>query len=202
MIRSPLLRPALLGATLLLSACSGMENPVGTLGDMLSSPSEIFGNPLVGSGTLLGDTSSFSLNPNRPVSDAPNVNRVLGKGYEQDPLLPEGGNVWPGPLPPAKTMSDLQKEGPLGEDATPEPAAAPSAVPAKPAASKTSQATPRASGRVLQTPAGPGVVSVGADGKETILLPNGQKGTVAPAGSGTATVKLPDGRSYTVADPR
>ena len=46
------------------------------------------------------------------------------------------------------------------------------------------------------------MVSVGADGKETILLPNGQKGTVAPAGSGTATVKLPDGRSYTVADPR
>ena len=201
MIRSPLLRPALLGATLLLSACSGMENPVGTLGDMLSSPSEIFGNPLVGSGTLLGDTSSFSLNPNRPVSDAPNVNRVLGKGYEQEPLLPEGGNVWPGPLPPAKTMSDLQKEGPLGEEAAPEPAAAPSKPATKPAA-KTSQAAPRPTGRVLQTPAGPGVVSIGTDGKETILLPNGQKGTVSPAGSGTAMVKLPDGRSYTVADPR
>ena len=74
--------------------------------------------------------------------------------------------------------------------------------PATKPAAKTSQAAPRPTGRVLQTPAGPGVVSIGTDGKETILLPNGQKGTVSPAGSGTAMVKLPDGRSYTVADPR
>ena len=197
MILSALLRPALLGATLLLSACSGMENPVGALGDMFISPSDMFGNPLVGSGKLLGDTSSFTLNPNRPVADAPNINRVLGKGYEEEPLLPEGGNVWPGPLPPEKTMSDLQKEGPLGSEAAPEPAA-----PAKPAPKTSAIAAPRANGRVLQTPMGPGVTTVGPDGQETILLPNGQKGTVTPAGSGTAMIKLPDGHSYTVADPR
>lgn len=184
MNRTAPVRLALLGATLLLSAC-GEDS---TLGRM-------FGIPLAGSGTALGDTISFKRNPNRPVGDAPNINRVLGRGYDEAPLLPEAGNVWPGPLPPDKTMSDLQREGVLGSDPATEPAPRPAARPA---------ATPTAAahGRVLQTPMGPGVTSVGADGQETVLLPNGQQGTVTPGANGTAIVAMPDGRSFVVPDPR
>ena len=147
----------------------------------------IVGTPLIGGGTHLRDTISFSTNPNRPAVDAPNINRVLGQGYEEDPLLPEAGNVWPGPLPPSRTLSELQREGPIGSNPAAEP--------------------PRAAfapvrGRVLQTPMGPGITTIGDDGGETVTLPNGQKGRVSPAGNGTATIRLPDGKTMTVPDPR
>ena len=167
-------RLAVLSAGLLLAGCN------------------IVGNPLVGGGTHLADTISFNTNPNRPVADAPNINRVLGQGYEEEPLLPEAGNVWPGPLPPSRTLSELQREGPLGSDPVAEPARA-----ARPAATSAP-----VRGRVLQTPMGPGVTTIAGDGSETVLLPNGQKGSVTPAGSGTSTIRLPDGKTMTVPDPR
>lgn len=213
MRRTVLLRPvrlprglfavALLAGGLALQGCSNYENP-------LASASDIFGNPVAGMGNFLGDTVSFTTNPNRPAGDAPNVQRVMGKGYEPDPLLPEPGNVWPGPLPPEKTMSDLQREGPLGADPAPAPAApvvAPrpvpraSIVPVAPFPAAPATISPP-SGRVLQTPAGPGVTTRGPNGIETIMLPNGQMGTVMQNQNGTANVLMPDGRSFSVPYPR
>ena len=212
MRRTVLLRPfrlprgrfivALLAGSCALQGCSNYENPLSAVGDM-------FGSPVTGMGNFLGDTISFSPNPNRPAGDAPNVQRVMGKGYEPEPLLPEPGNVWPGPLPPDKTMSDLQREGTLGADPT--PAAAPSPAPRPvPRASITPVAPPAAPlstippprGRVLQTPAGPGVTTMGPNGIETIMLPNGQMGTVMQNQNGTANVLMPDGRSFSVPYPR
>lgn len=57
--------------------------------------------------------------PNRPVSDGENVQRVLGRATEVEPLNTEPGDIWPGPLPPAPTLKDLEASGGL----TPQPQA-------------------------------------------------------------------------------
>ena len=193
----------LLAGSFALQGCSSFEIPQPVVGDM-------FGNPVAGMGNFLGDTISFSPNPNRPAGDAPNVQRVMGKGYEPEPLLPEPGNVWPGPLPEPKTLSDLQREGTLGSPdpaPTPAPMVAPRPVPrasAAPVAAPigTAPSIPMPRGRVLQTPAGPGVTTMGPNGIETIMLPNGQMGTVMQNQNGTANVLMPDGRSFSVPYPR
>ena len=205
-----LIAVALLAAGFALQGCSSFENPLPAVGsfvsDSFSGAGTMFGNPTAGMGNFLGDTISFTANPNRPVGDAPNVLRVMGKGYEPEPLLPEPGNVWPGPLPEPKTLSDLQREGTLGSP-DPAPAAAPTAAPrasAAPVAAPigTAPSIPASRGRVLQTPAGPGVTTMGPNGIETIMLPNGQQGTVMQNQNGTANVLMPDGRSFSVPYPR
>ncbi len=52
-------------------------------------------------------------NPNRPVGDSENMHRVLGDATEAEPLLTEPGDIWPGPLPPAPTLKDLETTGGL-----------------------------------------------------------------------------------------
>jgi hypothetical protein len=106
-------------------------------------------------------------NPNRPVTNSENMRRVMGEGATVQPLTPEPGDIWPGPLAPAPTLQDLEKTGslqpgveqpvpgsPLG-DGTELPGAAPgpthgsstppgSAAPAlRPAAGAPSGANPR-----------------------------------------------------------
>jgi hypothetical protein len=56
-------------------------------------------------------------NPNRPVDDSENLNRVLGGSPAIEPMTTEPGDIWPGPLPPAPTLEDLESQGGL----TPQP---------------------------------------------------------------------------------
>ncbi len=214
MRRMVLLRPAkllrglfvavLLTGSVGLQGCTSLENPLPAIGGFVSDTFDgagtMFGNPVAGMGNFLADTISFTSNPNRPISDTPNIQRVMGKGYEPDPLLPEPGNVWPGPLPEAKSLAELQREGTLGSAdpmpmQTPRASAAPATIALPPAIS-----VPR--GRVLQTPIGPGVTTMGQNGIETIMLPNGQQGTVMKNPNGTANVLMPDGRSFSIPYPR
>ena len=213
MKRMVLLRPAklhrglfvavLLAGSVGLQGCNRLDPAPassGLVSDTFDGASTMFGNPVAGMGNFLADTISFTTNPNRPISDTPNIQRVMGKGYEPDPLLPEPGNVWPGPLPDAKTLAELQKEGTLGSAdpmpmQTPRTSAAPATIALPPAIS-----VPR--GRVLQTPIGPGVTTMGQNGIETIMLPNGQQGTVMKNPNGTANVLMPDGRSFSIPYPR
>ena len=167
------------------------------------------GNPADGLGGFLGNAFSWRGNSNRPAIDSPNARRVMGATEEAEPLLPEAGNVWPGPLPPARTMSDLQRDmstplppidaprgagagaapapGPAGARPTPPPAAIPAPVPG---------------GRVLQTPQGPASTVIGGNGVETFTLPNGRSGIVMPNANGTLTLIGPDGTSQTIPAPR
>lgn len=154
------------------------------------------GNPADGMGGFLGDVFSLRGNPNRPQVDSPNVRRVMGAVVEVEPLQPEPGNVWPGPLPPAKTIADLQREAGVLVPADPPPRAAPATPPSAAAA----VAQPR--GRVLQTPAGPAVTTVGANGVETYSLPDGRSGIVMPNANGSLTLIGPDGTTQTVPAPR
>ena len=50
-------------------------------------------------------------NPNRPNTDSENMQRVLGQDVVIDPLKTEPGDIWPGPLPPAPTLKDLEANG-------------------------------------------------------------------------------------------
>ncbi len=172
------------------------------------------GNPADGLGGFLGNVLSFNTNPNRPVVDSPNARRAMGVAEAAEPLEAEPGNVWPGPLPPARTMSDMQRDmGSLPPIDTPAPrssAAPPPAValppasiaaprPAPPAAATTPAAS---AGRVLQTPSGPAVTTIGSNGVETYTLPTGRTGIVMPNANGTLTLIGPDGTTQIVAAPR
>ena len=47
-----------------------------------------------------------------PVGDSENMRRVMGEQVETPPLTPEPGDIWPGPMPPAPTLQDLEQPGP------------------------------------------------------------------------------------------
>jgi hypothetical protein len=54
---------------------------------------------------------SGGYNPNQPISDSENMRRVMGDATPAEPLLTEPGDIWPGPLPPAPTLKDLETTG-------------------------------------------------------------------------------------------
>lgn len=157
------------------------------------------GNPADGFGGFMSDTVSFKSNPNQPIGVAPNMERVMGQPADVKPLLPEPGNVWPGPLPPAKTLSDLQHEAgqPLG--AGPGVAGMPEVPAPKPVPTTL---VPPAHGRVLNTPNGPATTTVGSNGVETYTLPNGKQGLVMPNANGSLTLIGSDGSTITVPAPK
>lgn len=76
---------------------------------LLPACATLVGNPFDGAGKAIGDTQTFQLNPNRPLGDAPNLLRVLGKPADEAPLQTEPGNVWPGPVAPTPTLQDLER---------------------------------------------------------------------------------------------
>jgi hypothetical protein len=180
---------------------------------LLTGCATMVGNPADGLGGFLGNTASLKSNPNRPDVESPNARRVMGAADEVEPLETEPGNVWPGPLPPARTMSDMQREmsglppidAPRGSSSPPPSQPAASVAPRPPAA-RPAPAPPPApapvGSRILQTPAGPAITTIGSNGVETYTLPSGRTGIVMPNANGTLTLIGPDGTTQTIAAPR
>lgn len=56
---------------------------------------------------------SGGYNPNLPQQNSENFQRVLGRNADQAPINPEAGDIWPGPLPPSPTLSDLESDSSL-----------------------------------------------------------------------------------------
>jgi len=181
---------------------------------LLAGCGTLVGNPADGLGGFAGRVLSFNANANRPVLDSPNARRAMGVAETTEALEEESGNVWPGPLPPARTMSDMQRDlealPPIDAPA-PAPrssAAPPPSVTLPPVALPAPRpfptlATPAASAsRVLQTPGGLAVTSVGSNGVETYTLPTGRTGIVMPNANGTLTLIGPDGTTQIIAAPR
>jgi len=83
-------RIALLGLTLLLPGC------------------QFAGNPLDGSIGFIGDTHTWTDDPTAPMAQSENERRVRGYDTPEQTLLPEPGDVWPGPPAPIPTMQELQ----------------------------------------------------------------------------------------------
>ncbi len=172
------------------------------------------GDPTAGLGKFAGDIFSWNGNSNRPAIDSLNGRRVLGLPTDAEPLEVVPGDVWPGPLPPPRTVADFQREqgamppidapGRRGSSSPPQPlppaTPRPRAVPPAATPQAAIPATPRS--RVLQTPAGPATTTVSSNGVETYILPDGRSGIVMPNANGTLTLIGPDGTTQTVPAPR
>jgi hypothetical protein len=163
--------------------------------------------PLSGCGynTFLGDTQWIYWNPNRPIGDSENMRRVKGVEPSLEPLKPEAGNVWPGPIAPEPTLEDLEKTqsqdllklngqppNPSGTPMTTLPQVGP-ALPdhqqPRPAA------PPGAAGSSLPPELQPMRTLPRASG-------SGSGDIVVPNGNGTSTVIRPDGSVVTIPTPK
>ncbi|MCW3476011.1 hypothetical protein [Limobrevibacterium gyesilva] len=201
-------RMALLGSILLLSACE--------------SPSSYVGNPLSGFGGFVSNTTSLRLNPNGPTGPSDNMRRVRGEEFTTEPLLPEAGNIWPGPPPPEPTLMDLQRQqmeplppvtppeqprpAPPRGSSTPPVPVTPTPLPGVPGAAVPPRAPAApvavAPGGVVQTPQGPATIRNSPNGVQTYTLPSGVTGRAINNGNGTMTLIGPDGSVQSVPVPR
>lgn len=186
-------RFALIGLPLLLAGCNSYV-----------------GSPYDGFGGFLGDVHSFKINPNKPMGDADNMRRVSGDVVETEPLMPEEGNIWPGPLPPPRSLSDLQR-APLDDpSAQPPPYRQPdqqpgATPPRQPRGSSTppSLLDPRTTAPVAPHPqprpnasVPPPLPPLSPTGR-VLQTPNGPTNTIQ-GGNGVETFIQPGGRSGVV----
>ncbi len=171
-------------------------------------------------------------NPHEPVGDSENMRRVMGEQIDTPHLTPQPGNIWPGPLPPAPTLQDLEQQGQTtGREQPvpgspefksqppslpPPPAARGSSTPpgssqpglprvsppGPPATSSTTPSPPNPTGQVYQTPQGPAVTTGGGPGYQTTTTPGGGSAIIVPNGNGTSTIIHSDGRIETIPTPR
>ncbi len=186
-------------------------------------------SPLVGFGGFIGDTHTFSNDPNQPPGGAENMLRASGKEFAVTPLVPEEGNVWPGAPSPTPTLGDVQLQQnrendqidrnlpgtpaphrqPRGSSTPPGSVQAPLQPPSNPEPFNGSSlgVQPPPGGRtppVINTPGGTLVPnnSVGNNGTTTATQPGGGTSIVVPNGNGTSTVIGPDGSTQTIPAPR
>jgi len=71
-----------------------------------------------GVGNYLDSTLSPFGNPNAPKGYALNMQRARGEDVAVAPIRPQAGDVWPGPVRPVPTLSDIQQHmnTPLGQE--------------------------------------------------------------------------------------
>jgi hypothetical protein len=65
-------------------------------------------DPTVGAGGFFADTHTWHLNRNLPKAEAENEKLVEGEPVKIEALLPEPGEVWPGPPPAIPTLRDVE----------------------------------------------------------------------------------------------
>lgn len=186
----------------------------------LSGCGTIADSPFEGFGDFLADTHTPFRGPNRPVGDSDNMRRVLGEPTTAEPLLPEPGNVWPGPLPPEMTLQDIQRSndadmlkpgeelkfgGPRGSSTPPGPLpqqAVQNGQRIQPSPQNTPVPQPAPGDPTISTPNGPAALGKGGGSVQTYTDPRGNTGIVIPNGNGTSTLVAPDGSVQTVPSPR
>lgn len=128
-------------------------------------------------------------NPNVPVTDSVNMSRVLGQGVAVTPLTTEPGDIWPGPLPPPKTLQDLEKQSQTGVQAPVK--GSPLDRSGNPLLAPLPNGTPGSSN------SSPGGYPMTAPTE-----PPADRRIVVPNGNGTSTVIYPDGRIETIPTPK
>ncbi len=136
-------------------------------------------------------TTGYS--PNTPVTNSVNMSRVKGQDVAVTPLRTEPGDIWPGPLPPPKTLQDLERQSPTSSQAP---------TPGSP--------LERAGNPLLAPlPGGTTGAATGATGggnattaQPTPGQPPADRRIIVPNGNGTSTVIYPDGRIETIPTPK
>ena len=171
-------RTALLGLTCLLAGC------------------QFAGNPLDGGGTFLYNTHLFNPNPNLPAGQEETTQRVEGRDVTVPPLLPEPGDIWPGPMQPIPSAQELQQQNlqqlpPPYVPAAPPPTLFPE-TPPPPAPASPSGTAPHA----------PATGDIGTSGVHSVTMPGGGQGVLVPNGNGTSTLIGPDGSMQIVPTPK
>ncbi len=126
---------------------------------------------------------STGSNPNLPLTDSVNMSRVQGRDVAVKPLTTEAGDIWPGPLPPPRSLQDLERQGGNSGRAAP--------VRGSPLdRAGNPLLAPLPAGSVTNPASGPPTPS---DADRRIIVPNG---------NGTSTVIHPDGRIETIPTPK
>jgi len=126
-------------------------------------------------------------NPNLPLTNSVNMDRVLGEGVAVTPLTTEPGDIWPGPLAPPKTLQDLERESPDSM----QPEAPTRGSPLSRAGNPLLAPVPGQPGATPDTSTSPATGQQQSDRR--IIVPNG---------NGTSTVIYPDGRIETIPTPK
>ena len=65
-------------------------------------------DPTAGAGPFFADTHTLHLNRNTPEAHTENERLAVGEDVKVEALVPESGEVWPGPPPPIPTLQDVQ----------------------------------------------------------------------------------------------
>ena len=201
-LSTSLARPIIPALALMLSGCAGV-------------------------GTYMHDTLVPGAQANAAASESVNMQRATGNEVAVEPLTPAQGDVWPGPLQPVPTLSQIQKNMnvPLSEEYNRRYGAPDSPIPApgqpaylaqprigsevaNPSPGPTPPSLPAPPsfgvGQTLMGPYGPvGIVTTNSNGRYQTVAPiNGQGGgTLTPNGNGTATLISPGGEATTVLAP-
>lgn len=88
--------PTLFAASALAAALGGCQRYVAS--------------PVAGFGAFIGETHSLARADASAAGGDETIRRAQGYAIGVDPLLPEPGNVWPGPAAPDKSLNDIQRE--------------------------------------------------------------------------------------------
>jgi hypothetical protein len=153
-------------------------------------------------------------NPNLPKSDSETEQRVLGQDVATKPLVTEPGDIWPGPLPPAPTLKDLENtsgltaapEGPVpgsplsrgtAPSVSPNPSTGSSTPPGsdQPGLAPTSVAPPLSSYKTQVAPSGGGQPSGG------VVNTSRGPGVVTGGGPGYSTATQPGAAGQSIIVP-
>jgi hypothetical protein len=133
--------------------------------------------PLAGCGdTWWNPPLTGGFNPHRPGVDSDNMRRVIGQDAPTAALESEPGDVWPGPLPPTPTLSDMEGTMGIGSAAQQPNYGTSAATGARPARAAAPVAAPASPARTAPV--------------------------VVPNGNGTSTAIHPDGRIETIPTPK
>jgi len=129
---------------------------------------------------------STGTNPHMPIADSVNMSRVRGRDVAVSPLTTEPGDIWPGPLPPPRSLQDLERAGAMSGPEAP--------VKGSPL---------NRAGNPLTAPV-PGGPSTGAPPSGSSATPGAEtdRRIIVPNGNGTSTVIYPDGRIETIPTPK
>jgi len=164
-----------------------------------------------GTGVFFDHTFSwFGNNPNAPAGNSEMFLRLRGEPVTITPLLPETGNVWPGPQKPDPTLQELEAQqqkagatpavvgGGTGHQ-QPRPAGSGAPAPAvvTPGTAPTGMVSPpqrTRNGTAIDTTGGQKVPGY----RDLQPAPPAGKGILVPNGNGTSTLIGPDGSVSTV----
>lgn len=155
--------------------------------------------------------------PQQILTESATIGRLRGAEDTAGQLLPEAGNVWPGPLPPRTTLanpdaalrgvpdypvpnpaptSSMPPSGPprgLPATSSVAPGVQPSTVPPAATAARPvpiDPLPPRADGRLIQTPNGPVVTTGGTDRVQSAISPGGGASVVTRDGPFTTVTPI------------